>query len=168
MFNKFLQKLKTPENASLIEAIQKGYTTCFESLENTLEQLKPKFAKAAQKIYDQWDAESDPEYGDPEVGFGGICHVIADEMADAISDIPGIEAASNSTEYAGGPHVNIIVTDNNRTEAYIVDIDPFRYETGGGYTWQKIKDVEFETNDVFITHVDVENYFDENGDLIEF
>jgi len=32
MFNKFLNLLKTPNNASLIEAIQQGYQACFETL----------------------------------------------------------------------------------------------------------------------------------------
>ena len=31
MFHKFLNSLKTPENASLVEAIQKGYNTIFEA-----------------------------------------------------------------------------------------------------------------------------------------
>lgn len=30
MFKKFLNSLKNDNNASLIEAIQKGYTACFE------------------------------------------------------------------------------------------------------------------------------------------
>jgi len=129
-------------------------------------QIKPQLAQTAQKIYDQWDADSDPDYGDAEVGFGGICHLIADEMADKVSQQTNLDAMPNSTDYCGSPHVNIIVT--NHKEAYIVDIDPFRYETGGGYNWKKIKDVNFDANDVMIHQVDYENYFDEDGNPLEF
>jgi len=170
MFQKFLNSLKTPQNASLIESIYEGYQAIFESeseLEKQLNTLKPKFAQAAQSIYDEWDADTDPDVGDWEVGFGGICHLIADKMADALNNNENMWASSNSTEYAGSPHVNIIVFNNDNTEGYIVDIDPFRYETGGGYQWKKIPDVEFDANDVDIHHIDPKDFLDENGDLIE-
>ena len=167
----FIKSLKRPGNESLIESVLKGYNVIFEnedsSLLKQLNSLKPKFAKAAQHIYDAWDATSDPDYGDWQVGFGGICHLIADKMADALSENPNMWATSNSTEYAGSPHVNIIVFNNDNTEGYIVDIDPFRYETGGGYNWKKIPDVEFDAEDVFITDIDPDDYIDENGELFE-
>jgi|GEM_PF-3397742 len=172
MFTKFIKSLKRPDNETLIEAIIKGYNVIFENkdsaLFNQLNALIPKFAEAAQNIYDEWDATADPEVGDWEVGFGGICHLIADKMADALSKNPNMWAATNSTEYAGSPHVNILVFSKDNTEGYIVDINPFRYESGGGYTWKKIPDVEFNNMDVIISRIDPEDFLDKNGELIEY
>ena len=89
-------------------------------------------------------------------------------MADALYDQNGIWATPNSTEYAGSPHVNILVFKDDNSEGYIVDIDPFTYETGGGYTWEKIPDVEIDPSDVTIHPIDPNDYLDENGELIEY
>ena len=44
MFDKFLESLKRPDNVSLIEAIQKGYDTIFESpIAEVVIDNKPKF-----------------------------------------------------------------------------------------------------------------------------
>lgn len=93
-------------------------------------------AKAAQPIYDDW---ADDEFA------GGIC----DEISNAIGDVlsaAGIDWTEGGHE--GDDHSYAVAY--NDTEAYVVDI-PYRcYETGGGYSWQKIPDVTFDANDVTI------------------
>lgn len=171
-FQNFLESLKSNEQDTLIETIQYAYNAIFENeqseLFNQLNALKPKLAEAAQSIYNEWDATSDPDNGDPEVGFGGICHIIADKMADALSNNPNMWAVTNSTEFAGSPHVNILVFNKDNTEGYVVDIVPFTYETGGGYQWNKIPDVEINPSDVSVYPIDPKDFLNENGDLIEY
>lgn len=114
--------------------------------ESVLRSLAPQFAQAAQNIYNQWDA-SDPDYGDAEVGFGGICHLIADEIASVIHDNTDFECATMSSDFE--VHVNVVVRTPDGI--YLVDIRPYHYETGGGYTWKKIPDVVFDTS-----HIDID------------
>src|SRR5208282_364562 len=123
-----------------------------------LKAIAPQLAIAAQKVYDQWDA-SDETYGDPEVGFGGICHVIVDAMADVVSrNIPNASVSSFSHDM-GEVHVSLSVwiepAENpeeddmdERVELFDVDIPPYTYETGGGYNWKKIPDVTFDASDI--------------------
>ena len=125
-------------------------------LKAQLTALRPLLAAAAQSVYDKWDA-SDKDYGDAEVGFGGICHLIVDAMADVVSGIPGAVTQSFSHSM-GDVHVSLSVWDENQEDAeegidlYDVDINPHIYETGGGYNWQKVPDVKFEPSDVTFYH----------------
>ncbi len=107
---------------------------------------KRKLAARAQKVYDAWDADSDPEHGDPEVGFGGICQDIADELVDELLD-QGAQASPLSCS-VGEQHVMVV---GQFTEGvYEIDIAPSTYERGGGYTWTKIPGVTFEPDDITI------------------
>lgn len=63
--------------------------------------LKNDFAKAAQKIYDEWD-----EAKIEELNEGGICQNIADAIADVLNH-HGIEAGTVS-QSIGDQHVLII------------------------------------------------------------
>jgi len=45
-------------------------------------------------------------------------------------------------------HVSVLVKTAEGVAE--VDIDPYRYETGGGYSWEKIPDVQFDPEDVSI------------------
>lgn len=140
-------------------------------LYNQIEALKPQLAAAAQKVYDAWDA-SDEEYGDWQVGAGGICHLIADAMLGVIYDnIPDIKATTISSTYE--VHVYVIagrttVNEDGETEEdyYSVDIRPYNYETGGGYNWKKIPDVTFTPDMVEIDWAEPLE-LDENGDIKE-
>jgi len=80
MFNKFLNSLKTPNNAALIEAIQQGYKACFETLaveysgidpftglEKTYGGLKQSIPldsfepeEARKQILEEWQMKSEP------------------------------------------------------------------------------------------------------------
>jgi hypothetical protein len=128
-----------------------------------LNALKPKLAQAAQQVYDKWDA-SDEVDGDFNVGFGGICHLIADAMAEVIEEsIPG--AATTTLSHDSMVHVSVVAWDEATEETqedddpdeprwidiYHVDINPYLYETGGGYNWQKIPDVQFDASFVSIS-----------------
>jgi hypothetical protein len=111
------------------------------SIPSVLINLKPKMAQAAQRVYDEWD-ESDVDI----YAGGGICHLISDAIVDLLSD-NGIDAVSFSCS-VGENHVMVACEVDDRT--YIIDIPPHVYETGGGYSWQKIKGVEFRPNDISI------------------
>jgi len=63
--------------------------------------LKNDFAKAAQKIYDEWDEDKTEE-----LGGGGICQDIADAIADVLNH-HGIETGTVS-QSIGDQHVYAI------------------------------------------------------------
>lgn len=128
-----------------------------KSLEK-LESLKPLLAKAAQEVYDDWNVEEYDEYAG-----GGVCHVIAEEMCSVMSD-NGIECTTFSHSI-GEVHVSCIAKLSDGV--YSVDISPYTYETGGGYNWKKIPDVEFSEYDINIDCIsrdpkDFNDYLNEN------
>jgi len=112
-----------------------------------LKNLKPEFAKAAQRVYEQW--EQDEDGVDPELGAGGICQDVADAMADVVLEygVGDVEIVDNNG--VGEQHVWIVVY-NETGEAYHVDIPPSVYEIGSGYKWRKNIDVEIKAEDVSI------------------
>lgn len=116
--------------------------------------LLPQLCQAAQATYDAWDA-SDEEFGDADVGFGGICQDIADAISGVLGEA-GIECATVDSGGMGDQHVWCRVLLNNGI--YDVDIAPRVYETGGGYEWKKIQGVVFEPKDVdvYLVEKDVE------------
>lgn len=108
-----------------------------QTLLNHLESLKPQFAAAAQKVYDDW--QQDDEYD--EYGGGGICQDIAEEIAHVINqNLPEINVGTVSSA-CGEQHVWVIL--HNDLEGYSVDIPYYIYEKGSGYTWKKIQKVKF-------------------------
>jgi len=116
--------------ATIIEGVQ-------DSLAARLEQLRPAMAAAAQAIYDSWDPEFD-EYGDAEVGGGGICDQIANGIGEILSDA-GVDYTEGGQE--GDDHAYLIAYDDQN--AYSVDIPYRHYESGGGMSWSKHPDVSF-------------------------
>lgn len=113
-----------------------------------LEPLLPELAEVAQKVYDLWDQDEDGY--DEDVGSGGICHLIADQLVHVISA-------------AGVPHI-YTVSDNFEVHVYAVaafeegvfqiDIPHRIYERGGGYTWTKLPDVHFQPSDIHVNMID--------------
>jgi hypothetical protein len=128
---------------------------------DTLFSLKSRLALSAQKVYDEW-AQDENGYCDM-LGEGGICQDIADAMADVLIN-NGIECGTVSQE-SGEQHVYVVA----RTEdgVYNVDIPPYLYETGGGYCWKKIPDVEFDERYLVINRLssDPDEYYDYIGDI---
>lgn len=140
-------------------------------LKQQLIALKPKLCIAAQKVYDEWDASNEVD-GDWQVGFGGICHLIADQMVDVIYDnIPNIIVTTISSNHE--VHVFVVAgrttvdaNDEKLEEYYSIDIHPHVYERGSGYSWSKINDVVFEPDDIQIDWAEPLE-LDENGDIKE-
>lgn len=106
--------------------------------------LVPLLIAAAQNEYDSWDQNEDGE--DPELGFGGICQNIAEAICSVLND-KGVECATVSATM-GEQHVYCVA--KLKEGVYEVDIYPYRYERGGGYTWRKIPNVSFSVNDLMI------------------
>lgn len=128
---------------------------------DTLFSLKSRLALSAQKVYDEWEQD---ENGYCDIlGKGGICQDIADAMAGVLSN-NGIECTTVSQE-SGEQHVYVVA----RTEdgVYNVDIPPYLYETGGGYCWKKIPDVEFDERYLVINRLssNPNEYYDYIGEF---
>jgi hypothetical protein len=128
---------------------------------DTLFSLKSKLAHSAQEVYDEWEQD---ENGYCDIlGEGGICQDIADAIADVLSN-NGIECSTVS-QVSGEQHVYVVA----RTEdgVYNVDIPPYLYETGGGYCWKKIPDVEFDERYLVINRLssDPDEYYDYIGEF---
>lgn len=116
--------------------------------------LKPKFVAAAQKILDDW--KQDDEGWDEEFGSGGVCHEIADAIANVVYDA-GLKVETTRGEDHEINHYWTIVLDND--QAFGIDIPPNVYETGAGYTWKKKHGVELTTDGLVIEEVP-RRYFD--------
>lgn len=126
---------------TLLEVLQET-----QPLLQRLRALIPRIVVAAQTEYNAWDQNEDGE--DEELGTGGICDAIASSIASILAGA-GIDCVDGGQE--GDDHAFLYAYDD--TEAYEVDIPPQIYERGGGCSWKKIPDVEFEAGDVSITRV---------------
>jgi hypothetical protein len=123
--------------AELVEVRQVRPTASNPLIPNEIKQLVPKLIEAAQKVYDEWEQNEEGE--DPELGYGGICQDIADEMAGVLNE-NGVEAGTVSAT-AGDQHVWVIA--KLADGVYDIDIPPYLYESGSGYTWKKRPNVKF-------------------------
>lgn len=110
--------------------------------------LRPQMAQKAQAIYDAW--EQNEEGLDEELGGGGICDQIAQELADVIISNTSFDIRDGGAE--GDDHAWLIV--RTPEGLYSIDIHPSVYETGSGYSWKKIPDVQFSPEDVEIFKLD--------------
>jgi hypothetical protein len=109
-----------------------------------LESLRPAFCAAAQEVYDKW--HQDDEGLSDEYGCGGICH----DIAEAICGVLWKNNISCTTFSASIGEVHVWAVADIEGEAHQVDISPYLYEQGGGYTWRKIPDIAFEESDIII------------------
>ena len=119
----------------------------FKRAYNTLSiliSLKPLMAEAAQKEYDEW--EQDKEGLDEMLGGGGICDQIANRISDVIVSNTDFDIAMGGAE--GEDHAWVLV--KTPEGIYEIDIHPGIYESGGGYSWTKIPDVEITKDDIYI------------------
>lgn len=105
------------------------------------------FAEAAQRVYDDWDENED------EYAGGGICHLIAEEIADELNG-KGIDADTVDNGGMGEQHVWVVAKVSDGV--FLVDIPPNVYERGGGYTWTKVPGVRFEASDVIVDRIDAD------------
>ena len=113
-----------------------------------VELIKKELAAAGQKVYDDW--EQDENGHNDELGSGGICHLIADEMIDVFSKhgIQRIQTVSSTHEQ----HVYLV--GQFREGVFMIDIHWSNYETGGGFNWKKIPDVTFDEDYITIYKLD--------------
>lgn len=115
----------------------------------TLQELTqhiPQLVNLAQEEYDGW---SQDENGyDELVGNGGICHLIAEQIANHLSnkDFP-ITTHSLDTE------VHVICLIALQDGVYKIDVPHRLYERGGGYNWTKINNVVFDESSIFISRI---------------
>ena len=113
-----------------------------------LQRLVPEFLRVAQEVYDAWELDEDGY--DWQVGGGGICHLIADEIAGVVSQVARTCTTVSATDEV---HVYTVAAldqtlNPNDSGVWLIDIRPYVYETGGGYSWKKIPDVSFEEADL--------------------
>lgn len=132
------------------------------TLYKALYRLRLELSQAAQKVYDRW--EQDDDGIDDELGSGGICDIISDELAGVIaSKIPNVEVTQGGQD--GDDHAFLIAYNDD--EACAVDIPPSVYETGRGYNWKKLSDVEITTDDIIIEKLDRNDFdFDSYAELL--
>jgi len=125
------------------------------TIPNKLERLKSKIAQAAQRVYDEWNEDPDEYFG------GGICHLIADAIVDVLGD-HNIDAVTMSCS-VGEVHVNSVALYDD--SIYLIDISPYTYEKGGGYSWKKSHDVEFDVRDIIIERLGPAEDWEEYSDV---
>lgn len=120
-------------------------TNPHSDLMRKIESLKPSLCRAAQDVYDAWDEHEDVYFG------GGICHLIADAMAESLDD-HGVDALTLS-QSVGEVHVFVVAYDEDAKTACLVDISPYTYERGSGYNWSKVEGVTFGPDDIYIQEI---------------
>lgn len=115
------------------------------SLERKLQGCRADIARAAQAVLDAWDPDENGE--DDRYGGGGPCDDIAQEIMGVIdARCPGVSMMEGGQE--GDDHAFVVAY--TETEACNVDIPPFVYERGGGYSWTKIEGARITAGDVVV------------------
>jgi len=119
----------------------------------------PQILARVQRDYDNWDEEDRDTYAG-----GGICHIIADTMCDVLGDL-GIDCTPVSCSF----EQHVYIAARFAEGIYTIDIPYHVYETGGGFSWQKIPDVTFSARDVVFYRTsgdpaDWQDYIDEAVD----
>ena len=111
---------------------------------SVIKSLRNKIATKAQHIYDHWKQDEDDE-----LNGGGICHLIADEVCDVLSN-----SRINCSTVSSNHEVHVYTVAQCSDGVFEVDIPYNLYERGGGYTWHKIPNIKFSLNDVVISKLD--------------
>jgi len=111
----------------------------------------PQIVARAQHVYNEW--AQDEEGLDEELGEGGICDQIAEEVVGVLGAL-GIDSSTVWSEGVGENHVWAVarIAEGPGAGVWSIDIPPGVYETGGGYSWKKIPDVTLDEDDVVLTH----------------
>jgi hypothetical protein len=130
----------------------------WRSRPSPLDSYKPTLVRIAQQVYDRWDESDIDTYAG-----GGICHLIAEEFASFFND-RGFTAFTESSSFEQHVFTVVIVKKEpeeldegeppvNMDEFYNVDINPYQYESGGGFCWTKNEDVVFDASDIDISYL---------------
>ena len=109
--------------------------------------VKDEMVKVAQERYDAWKQNHNGQ--NDELGSGGICHLIADDLIGVLyrHKIENVQSVCSNYEQ------HVYVVGQFKEGIYEIDIPYDVYETGGGYTWKKIPDVQFSRNDIVISRL---------------
>lgn len=110
---------------------------------NDAKQLFPQLVKVAQSVYDKWDESETDTFAN-----GGICHLIADEISSVLAR-NNFNCSTVSDPYEQHVYTIVQVIEG----VYSVDIHHSIYEVGGGYSWTKINNVTFDTNDISLYRI---------------
>lgn len=155
----------------IVESVQvdKGSQDEKEELRQFLISLNDKFVNAAQKVYDEWEQNEDGM--DEILGAGGICQDIAEDMVDIFhtnNKNPKFHAYSSGENYdfhvvmyayLDPEYLQYDEEGNPENEVlFEVDIPYDNYESGGGFTWTKKKDIKFDDSMIVIT--DLSSYYE--------
>lgn len=109
--------------------------------------VKRLLAAAAQKAYDDW--QQNEEGYDEELGGGGICDVIADDMMDILYHH---KINNLQLQHSDQPHAYLI--GKFKEGIFTIDIPYYVYESGGGWSWKKKPNVKFDESHVEIYMLD--------------
>ena len=121
-----------------------------------LNSSRNEIVKRSQKVLDDWG--QDEEGIDELLGGGGACDGISCVIQEIFAE-KGYEVVEGGQE--GDDHSFAVI--HNKKDAFIVDIPPEVYETGGGYNWKKKEEVKLRPEDIFIERLDVPiEHFDDN------
>jgi hypothetical protein len=111
------------------------------------EALRGEMAALAQAQYDTW--QQDDAGQDEELGGGGICHLIADDITSLLSQ-HSIDCSSvTATDVQ---HVYVVAAF--REGVFEIDVPYQIYEFGSMFTWTKIPNVTFTADDIVIDRLD--------------
>jgi hypothetical protein len=145
--------------ANIIE-LHENETAKLNSIKEVNDQVLDQMVGVAQKEYDDW--VQDEEGHNEELGRGGICHLIADELITVLynNNIENCQTVCSTFEQ------HVYVVGKFAEGVYQIDIPYSIYETGGGYNWKKLPNVVFERGDIVISRLDsdpdsFEQYTDE-------
>lgn len=109
--------------------------------------IKTEICVYAQQAYNEWNQNE--EGYDEELGTGGICQIVADEMLDVLHS-HGIYNVQ--TQCSDDPHVYLI--GKFKEGIFTIDIPYHVYESGGGWSWKKKPDVKFDVHHVIVWRLD--------------
>jgi hypothetical protein len=121
-----------------------------ESLLDKLSDLRPDIAEMAQSIYDNWDQEGN-EYGNN--GNNRICDTVSTGIGDILAE-NDIDMTESGHE--GDDHSCIVAYDDQ--SAYIVGVPYYLYESGAGYSWTKLDNVQLTPDDVEISTTEMPDW----------
>ena len=109
-----------------------------------IKKMVPILSKIAQKVYDDWDEEDIDTYGG-----GGICHLIAEEIASYLN-VQGVDTRTISSNF----EQHVYCLSKLKEGIYSIDIHWSYYEAGGGFSWKKTPNVIFDGSEIEFYLVD--------------
>lgn len=153
------------------ESYRKYITNDNSDILSFLNSILPNLAKAAEIEYNNWNQNE--EGIDEELGGGGICDRIADSLSSTFEKLKPsnlVDWESFTMYKENECHTDMYIVNHKQRKIYEVGLPPYHYESGGGYTWKKKKEHTINPNSFHITdtYLDYENFFDEEGNMLDY